>query len=123
MGKILHFPSKNGRKIPHQFEIRNFPRGTNPLRKSLPPVTQVPLTCKPLWTSGMLHVVSQSHPIGALFSQNHHTWAEQWLRLEEVMEHFPHPQCVLHWPQTVIVQEKKNETGARDSEVHVLPYD
>ena len=30
MRKIPHFPSKNGGKIPHQFEIRNFPSGKSP---------------------------------------------------------------------------------------------
>ena len=37
MGKILHLPSKNEGEIPHQVEIRNFPRGKFPPRNSPPP--------------------------------------------------------------------------------------
>ena len=38
MGKIRHLPSKNDWKIPHQVEIRNFPRGKFPPHNSPPPV-------------------------------------------------------------------------------------
>ena len=36
-GKIPHLPSKSEGKIPHQVEIRNFPRGKTPPRNSPPP--------------------------------------------------------------------------------------
>ena len=40
-GKIPHLPSKNEGKIPHQVEIRNFPRGKIPPWNSPPPCMSV----------------------------------------------------------------------------------
>ena len=37
-GKIPHLPLKNEGKIPHQVEIRNFPRGKIPPRNFPPPL-------------------------------------------------------------------------------------
>ena len=70
-GKIPHLPSKNEGEIPHQDEIRNFPRGKIPPRNSPPPPLYNPKHQNLQW-------VNQLPKLCANVNRNVEVWVSKW---------------------------------------------